>query len=127
MNEREFTRVRIQIPVDVEAGGKKIFGEVRDISLDGLWLPTTVPVSERTPCRVTIHLDGAITIRADGVVVRSEPDGIAIHLLELLELESYEHLRNLILYNAVDPAQAEQEFDSHLGLRRVDPALPPPD
>lgn len=127
MNNREFTRVRTRILVDVEAGGKKISGDVRDISLNGLWLPTTVPVSERTHCRVTIHLAEAITIRADGVVIRSEPDGIAVHFLELLELESYEHLRNLILYNAVDPARAEQEFDRHLGLRRVDPALPPPD
>lgn len=126
MNHREFTRVRTRIPVDVEAGGKKISGEIRDVSLNGLWLPTATTVSERSPCRVTMHLDGGITVRADGVVVRSVADGMAVHFLELLELESYEHLRNLILYNAVDPAQAEQEFDSHLGLRRVDPALPPP-
>jgi hypothetical protein len=119
--------VRTRIPVDVEAGGNEISGEVGDVSLDGLWFPTTVRVSEQTPCRVTIHLDEAFTIRADGVVARSEPDGFAVHFLELLELESYEHLRNLILNNAVDPAQVEQEFDSHLGLRRVDPALPPPE
>jgi len=55
------------------------------------------------------------------VVVRSAPDGIAIHFRELLGLDSYEHLRNLILHNAVDPDQAEQEFESHIGLRKADP------
>ncbi len=127
MNNREFIRVRTRIPVDVEADGKTISGEVRDVSLNGLWMRTTVPVSERTPCRVTIHLAEAITIRAEGMVVRSGPDGVAVHFLELSEVDSYEHLRNLIRYNAVDPAEAEQEFDSHLGLRSVDPELPPPD
>ena len=125
MNNREFTRVHSGIPVDVEAGGKKISGDAGNISLAGLWLPTTVPVPEQSPCRVTMHLSGAITIRANGVVVRSEPDGIAVQFLELLGLESYEHLRNLIHYNAVDPPTAELEFDSHLGLRRIDPELPP--
>lgn len=126
MNDREFTRVRILIPVDFEASDQDVSGEIRNISLDGLWLPTAVAVPKGTLGRVTIHLSEETTIRAHGVVVRSEPSGIAIHFLELLDLESYEHLRNLILYNAVDPAQAEEEFDSHVGLRRAEPAPPLP-
>ena len=119
MENREFTRVRTLIPVDFTTDEESIAGEIRDISLDGLWLPTAVSVSAQTPGRVTIHLSDAITIRAEGVVVRSNPDGIAVHFVRLFGLESYETLRNLILYNAVDPARVEEEFESHVGLRRV--------
>lgn len=129
MNQREFTRVRTRIPVDVEVGGKVVTGTIRDLSLNGMWMATPTPPPEEATCRVTLHLDGrggAIVVRADGYVVRSVADGFAMHFQELLEVESYEHLRNLILYNAEDPAQAEQEFDSHLGLKRIDPAAPPP-
>jgi len=125
MNQREFTRVRTRIPVDIDAAGTVVSGEVRDISLNGLWMPATAPPPAGTPCRVVLHLD-AVTVQAVGRIVRSVADGFAVHFDELLEVESYEHLRNLILYNAQDPGQAEQEFDSHLGLKRIDPGAPSP-
>lgn len=119
MNHRKFTRVSPHLPVDVVADGKTVSGEVRDISFEGLWLPTTASLSERTPCRVTIHLSETIKISADGVVVRSEPDGFAVQFVELLDLESYGHLRNLILYNTLDTATVEEEFDRHVRLLRA--------
>jgi len=127
MNNREFTRVRSRIPVDIEIGGTTVSGEVRDISLDGLWLPTADRFDEGAACHVTIHLAEAVKVRADGVVIRSAPEGFAVHFTELLGLDSYEHLRNLILYNAVEPSTVEQEFHSHLGLLRADASLQPPD
>jgi hypothetical protein len=39
---------------------------------------------------------------------------------ELEGLDSYWHLRNLILYNAQDTGQVENEFANHLGLRKKD-------
>lgn len=129
MNQREFTRVRTCIPVDLEHAGGRIEGSTRDLSLNGMFVATSVVLAEDTPCQAVLHVDGrggAIVVRATGVVIRSLTGGIAVRFHELLELDSYEHLRNLILYNAADPGLAEQEFDSHLGLKRVDPAGPPP-
>ncbi len=125
MNNRKFTRVNSHIPVDVEASGETLSGEVRDISFEGLWLPTTTPFPERIPCRVTVHLATSIKIRADGVVVRSEPEGIAVQFRELLDLESYGHLRNLILYNSTDTATVEQEIDRYLRSRSADSSFLP--
>ena len=119
MNHRKFTRVSPHLPVDVVADGKTVSGEVRDISFEGLWLPTTASLSERTPCQVMIHLSETIKISADGVVVRSEPDGFAVQFVELLDLESYGHLRNLILYNTRDTVTVEKEFDRHVRLLRA--------
>jgi len=127
MNHRKFTRVSPHLPVDVVADGKTVAGEVRDISFEGLWLPTLEPLAERTICRVTIHLAETIKINADGVVVRSEPDGFAVQFVDLLDLESYGHLRNLILYNTLDTATVENEFESHVRLLREKSSLSLPE
>lgn len=125
MNHREFTRVRSHIPVDVESSDKTASGAVGDISFEGMWFPTDMPLAEGTPCRVTIHLSEFIKIRADAVVVRSQSDGLAVKFLELLDLESYGHLRNLILYNSTDTETVEQEFEKHLFSPSTDPSLSP--
>jgi len=127
MNHRKFTRVNPHVPVDVLADGKRVSGEVRDISFEGLWLPTPEPLSEQTRCRVTIHLSEAIKIRIDGVVVRAELDGFAVQFVDLLDLESYGHLRNLILYNAHDTDTVEQEFDRHLQRLNGSPSVSLPE
>jgi hypothetical protein len=127
MNHRKFTRVSPHIPVDVVADGNTVSGEVRDISFEGLWLPTVEPFPERRPCRVTIHLAETIKINAVGVVVRSEPDGFAVQFTELLDLESYGHLRNLILYNTLDTATVEEEFDKHVRLLRANSSISHPE
>ncbi len=36
----------------------------------------------------------------------------------ILGLESFEHLRNLVYYNAPDVEQVEQEFTAHVGIRK---------
>jgi hypothetical protein len=45
-------------------------------------------------------------------------DGLAIRFDELLDPESYDHLCQLIRYNALDPVKAEREIAEHLGLKR---------
>lgn len=123
MNHRKFTRVNPHLPVDVEGDGQTISGVVRDIGFEGLWLPTETPLAVQTHCKVAIHLSETIKIRADAVVVRAEPDGFAVQFLELLDLDSYGHLRNLILYNSHDTDTVEQEFDRYLGHPSVDPSI----
>jgi hypothetical protein len=130
MNQREFTRVRTAIPVDITVDGRTIAGQTKDVSLNGCYVATTetAPV-EGSACRITLHLDGrggALVVVGSGEVARRRDDGFAVHIDELFELESYEHLRNLIRYNAEDPDQADREFGSHLGLKRIDPHGPPP-
>jgi hypothetical protein len=130
MNQREFTRVRTSIPIDCTiTGGAVIAGSTKDVSLNGCFIPSTSPPEEGTRCTAVLHVDGrggAIQISANAEVIRIRSEGFALHFHELLELDSYEHLRNLILFNAEDPNQAETEFDSHLGLKRVDPGQPEP-
>lgn len=129
MNQREFTRVRTSIPIDCAIPGGAVFvGATRDVSLNGCFVPSPDPPADGTRCTAILHIDGrggAVRVQASAEVVRTRPGGFALHFHELLELDSYEHLRNLVLLNAEDPNQAESEFDSHLGLKRIDPREPP--
>lgn len=127
---REFTRVRTLIPVDIEAAGVVHQGTTRDVSLKGMFAAVACILPAGAPITATLFLDGrggAVQVRARGAVVRALDAGLALRFDELLELESYEHLRNLVLYNAEDPRKAAAEFGSHCGLKAVDPEQPPPD
>jgi len=126
MDNREFTRVHPHIPVEVAGEDQNVRGEIGDIGFEGLWLPTETPLSVRSRCQVVIHLSDTVKIRANGLVVRSEPEGMAIQLLELLDPESFGHLRNLILYNSSDPVTIDQEIDRHFQQRGAGSAPPPP-
>jgi hypothetical protein len=92
-----------------------------DVSMNGLRISTEDPVpDENTPCEAQIILGSSdadrVIIGAKGRVVRSMPGSLAIQFTEI-DLDSYQHLRQLILINAEEPEQAEQELISHRGIR----------
>ena len=51
-------------------------------------------------------------------MVRATPEGFAVAIVELIGLDSLEHLRNLILYHVPNPDQVVHEFLEHNGLLR---------
>jgi hypothetical protein len=51
-------------------------------------------------------------------VVAHLPDGMAFVFTSILGLESFEHLRNLVCYNAPDVEQVERELTAHVGIRK---------
>jgi len=120
IQRREFSRVSVHLQAEVQwAGSPPVEGVMENLGLRGGFLRTTTPPGEG-PCQVRLHLPGTeIQVRANGHVVRPGPGGCAIQFDELIGVSSFEHLRNLILYNAEDPGRVEQEFHDHLGLRRA--------
>jgi hypothetical protein len=120
-DHREFTRITALLEAEVVGGGRTLSGVTRDVSLKGMLLacPESLPVG--TGCSCTLFLDGRhgqARVRADGVVARVLDQAIALEFHALIDPESYEFLQNLILYNAADPKRVEDEFKSHLGLKR---------
>lgn len=119
---REFSRVEVGMWANVVLSGDTIEGPVANLSMNGLF----------------IHMDGKIPklgqsghlrlvlgqgcppleVRADVEVMRVTPEGIGLQILEV-ELESYHHLRQVLLHNAPDPRAVEGELKRHLGLRRA--------
>jgi hypothetical protein len=119
--KRRFSRIQVTLAVELSAGGQPLVtGPARDLSLTGAFVLTPVQLKPDTACTATIVLgegDAVLTIEASGRVVRSTPDGLAVEF-QAMELEHYEHLQQVVLYNAEDTDRIESEFKSSRGLRR---------
>lgn len=120
-DKRGFSRVPFNTEVEVHLQGRTIRScDGVDLSMSGIRLA----VGDENPvacssCRVKIvlrALENGLLIEANGRVIRSEPGSLAIEFSEL-DPDSYYHLRQLILNNAVDPEKAEKEFTAHWGIR----------
>jgi hypothetical protein len=118
-NAREFSRVAVKVRVLVRSEGIDIDTKRSiDLSMNGIFVECDEPLPLGTKCELTILLDGTdpmIRVECGGVVRRVTPEGMAIEFVELT-LESYEHLQNLVRFNAPDLNTVEMELKEHLGL-----------
>jgi hypothetical protein len=124
---RGFVRVPFNTEVVITAGAWSLrAGSGIDISMSGLHLTGLDKKDAGRPlpgtsCRASIHLQAAghrALIEADGRIIRSGPGELAVEFIEI-ELDGYQHLRQLILNNADDPDSAERQFNEHRGIRRA--------
>ncbi len=120
--EREFTRVTRAIDATLTSGKRVLTGRVRDISLKGVFVACLSGWDAGTECDIVVQappIEGPEwRVEAKGSIARSGPDGVAVQFHDLVGLESYWNLRNLILFNAADPEKAEKELEAHVGLHR---------
>ena len=119
-DRRSFVRVPFNTEAEVQVDKRLIrSSEGIDVSLSGLRLASNEAVDPGTLCQVKIILqtpETRLAIEAKGTVIRSAAGTLGIQFTEL-DLDSYLHLRQLILYNTEEPEKAEQEFSSHWGIR----------
>lgn len=121
-NKREFTRVAVTARTVIRSGDVVITGApTHSLSMKGMSVQTDQRLPVGTACEFTIVLVvGEVEIQAEGTVVSHLPDGMAFIFNKIVGLESFEHLRNLVYYNAQDVEQVESEFSSHAGIRKRD-------
>ncbi len=118
---RSFIRVPFSTKVEAEIGGSVIRSQGRvNVSMSGIRIAADdASFAPDTPCAVKIILsasDSNIIIEAKGSVIRCDPESVSIKFTEL-DIDSYQHLRQLILYNTENPEKAEKEFHRHNGIR----------
>ena len=119
---RELTRVPPHLDVLVEARGEILVGQTQDICLKGTYVVCEQKLAANTVCKITIHLGGGqaglarAQVEAYATVVRADDRGMALFFTDLIGLESFEHLKNLILYNAEYTEKIEKELESYIGL-----------
>lgn len=115
--KRKFTRVPIKVWVEIRAGDTFIkTHETHDLSMKGISLKQQqdTPLALDTECDVSVSLEGVeppIRVNMKGIVRRSTDKELALEFKEI-DLESYEHLTNLVRYNFHGDADA---IDKELG------------
>jgi hypothetical protein len=111
---RHKTRVHFETHVNIKTGNSEIRAEAdsEDISIEGIFVKTQDKIPEGTPCDLEILLTGSSTrlvLTIKGIMRRQEENGLAIGF-ESMDLDSFMHLKNIILYNATDPEEVEKEM-----------------
>lgn len=121
-DRRGFVRVPFNTQALVVAGDKTVQSrDGIDISMSGIRIQCEGQADFRlgAPCEVKVMLvaaEQAVTIEAKGTIVRSDTTCLGIRFDEI-DLDSYHHLKQLILHNTTEPERAEQEFNAHWGIR----------
>lgn len=112
-NKRRFSRVTAIFDVTLTTGaGQSVVGTLRDVAIQGAFVTCSPALALGTVVDSAIVLHGGIddiSVKARAEVVRHEESGLGIHFLEI-DLDSVEHLRNIIKYNAEDPDEVLEEM-----------------
>ena len=122
IDSREFSRSRVEAHVEVSLeSGVMVDGSAADISLRGMRFSTERGLPVGKSVHVRIHLHGATPypcLDLDARIARVEAGGVALEFTGV-DVDSIEHLRRLILYNATDADQVQAEMSAHLGIGRL--------
>jgi len=121
--KREATRAPARVAVEINSADKTVtLDRTRDVSMKGIFCETDDILPMGSACRVGIQVggpEGGSAIGARAKVVRVENDGMGLEFVELIGMESYTHLRNLVLHNSEDPDTVEAEIERRAGLKAV--------
>ena len=117
-DRRQFSRLEsLEVHVRFEAeGGRAVESKGHQISANGLFVLTDESPAVGTRGEIEMDFNG-LRMWAKMEVARVTDEGFGVRFSEV-DLASFEHLRNLIVFNSTDPERAKLEFDSHVGLLR---------
>ena len=112
--KRKNTRIDFQTSVVLRSAGETILSaaDSKDISLKGMFIKTAKVLAVGTPCDLELNLSGTSTrlrISVKGRISRQGEGGLGVSF-DGIDLDSYWHLKNLLLYNAPDPDALEKEL-----------------
>ena len=116
-NNRNFSRANFTIDALVNQADKTIKGEVKNVSLQGLFFETVEALDPDLPLDLSIHLSGSspeMVIKATGSVIRVEETGIGIKF-DKIDVDSFVHLRNIVSYQCGDGDKVIGEFFNYFG------------
>jgi hypothetical protein len=90
-----------------------------NISLKGIYVKTNETLSQNTECEIKLELPGSkptIVLRISGEILRVEEGGIGI-LFKQMDLETFEHLKQIVLTNSSEPDKFLKECEDRPGFK----------
>jgi hypothetical protein len=120
-DRREFSRVPFRVEVTLKGDHATVVSaDVQDVSLKGLYAAGAGRLPPGSRCEVRLDLGGPgseVRLSLRGRVARVDNAGMGVEFIDM-GLDTFYHLRNLVLYNSSDHERVEQEFKAHIGLLR---------
>lgn len=112
-DHRRRKRVQYKTAVTLFTPDKKLENlSSRDLSLKGVYVETKDSLPIGTEVQIVVDLAGStslLSLRMVGQVARLDDEGMGLDFSEV-DLDSFFHLRNIVLYNAEDPAEVDDEL-----------------
>lgn len=120
-DKRDFSRVSFKVSALIQADGVALKGEVKDVSLHGIFVQTDEKIPVGTVVEITIYLSAAepVVINVSGTVARSVEGGIGC-VFDKMDVESFAHLRSVIAYQMGDSSQVISEFADYVRKKVAD-------
>ena len=116
MEKRNFTRIIFQSEAVVRYNDEIIEGDIGNLSLRGMLFLTSHELPAGSLITIKILLSGSsseLSVNLRGRVVRCFQGTLAVEFQEM-DLDSFIHLKNIILYNTGDDQEVEEEFHRYL-------------
>lgn len=120
MERRKFRRVPFEVTAAVQTGLINISGMVDNLSMGGMFLATGETIPGDSSLEISIILSGSssmLSIGLKGRLVRQNEEGIAVEFLEM-DLDSFIHLRNIVVQNSDDPDAVYEEYCQSILFRK---------
>ena len=123
-NRREFTRVEVELLVRLKVEEEWYETDiVQDISLNGFQVEFEEDVELPSNSQIKAQLfiggvESGVVVEVMGDAVRVKGGRVAVEITEIYGPEALEHLKKLVRYNSPDAAKVDEEFASHLGIKR---------
>jgi len=116
--KRRFSRIFFNVKAKLQVGETTYkVAQIVNLSVGGCLLQIGEDVPAGSECTFTILLDRmAPGVDVVGEVLRSE-DGEVVIKFTKIDPENLFHLQNIILYNAENPEEIEEQISEHPGLK----------
>ena len=108
MENRNFIRVQFPECASVKFDGQMFFANIKDASLQGLYINTTQKLPVSTPLQITVYISPSSSIHLNAEVVRSEEAGMGVQIRRM-DVNSSVNLRNAISLLCNDQDQIMRE------------------
>jgi hypothetical protein len=103
--------------VECEKGNNIGTLNIRNISLNGIYLESNNDFKNCIHCKLTIRLgDGSIEMPIDGEIIRKDVDGVAIRFSSMSPT-TFDHLRKVVMYNSSSPEDFLKECKERPGFK----------
>ena len=108
MENRNFTRVNYCECASIKHDNQMFFGDIKNVSLQGLFIQTHQKVPLHTPVQITVYFSKNLSIYLNANVVRCEYAGIGIQISGM-DVNSFVQLRNAVSMKCNDQDLIMQE------------------